>query len=367
MKRVLIVLVMALLVLSPLLGCKATTPVPEVPYYQGKTITVVVHTGIGGAVDRLNRLISKYLPSHIPGNPIMIIRNMTAGGGIVGCNYVYNVAEPDGLTILGGTSSTWLLNFLRPEGVNFKLEEMPGILNLTDSNMIYSNPAVVSDPRALFTTKGVRYGTQGPATLHGIGFLSTMDLLGVPNENLKYVWGYKGFATARHALLTGEIDMASGATIADVPVVAPYIESGEMVRLMQTGVFDAEGNVVKAASVPNVPSVPEIYQEVYGKPPSGQKWEAFKGLYIVSRVVGRPIVLPPGTPDFILDILTEASRNMLKDPEFQAAFNKMLAGSPLPTIVADIPVETWQGWMAMPPEVKESARALVAPHGIVLK
>ena len=309
-------------------------------------------------------MVAKYLPAHIPGNPSIIIRQMTAGGGIVGCNYVYNVAEPDGLTILGGSPTSWMLNFLRPEGVNFKLEEMPGLLNLTDSSLIYSDPKVIDDVRDMFTTKkGLKFGSIGPVGFHGMGFLAMADLLGM---EITYVWGYKGFATERLALLNGEIDLAAGAVIADVRVVKSYIESGEMMRLLQTGKFDAEGNVVGDPSIPDVPTVTGLYEELYGEPPSGAKWETFKTLYIFPRAASRPTVLPPGTPDYILEILTEAVRDMLKDPIFQEAFNKTLPGSPPIQILQDAP-DPWRKICTPSPEVYASAQRLVAPHGMTLK
>ena len=35
----------------------------------------------------------------IPGNPSIIVENMTGAGSLVAANYVYRVAKPDGLTI----------------------------------------------------------------------------------------------------------------------------------------------------------------------------------------------------------------------------------------------------------------------------
>ena len=39
----------------------------------------------------------------------MIVQNMPGGGGLVGANYLYNVAKPDGLTILAVSRATiWI-------------------------------------------------------------------------------------------------------------------------------------------------------------------------------------------------------------------------------------------------------------------
>jgi tripartite-type tricarboxylate transporter receptor subunit TctC len=71
----------------------------QTPFYQGKQIRVVVGFTSGGFYDRWARLLSRYMPKYIPGNPEMIVQNMPGAGSVVATNYVYSVAKPDGLTI----------------------------------------------------------------------------------------------------------------------------------------------------------------------------------------------------------------------------------------------------------------------------
>src|SRR5512134_3032947 len=75
---------------------------PE-PFYQGKTIKVLVGFTSGGFYDRWSRLLARYVPKYLPGNPEMIVQNMPGAGGLIAANHVYSVAKPDGLT-LGMTS-----------------------------------------------------------------------------------------------------------------------------------------------------------------------------------------------------------------------------------------------------------------------
>ena len=42
------------------------------PFYQGKTIRIVVGFTLGGFYDRWARLLARYMPKHIPGNPEII-------------------------------------------------------------------------------------------------------------------------------------------------------------------------------------------------------------------------------------------------------------------------------------------------------
>ncbi len=62
------------------------------PFYQGKTLRVVVASAAGGGSDIVARLIMRHLSRHIPGNPTIIIENMPGGGEIIGVNYTHNKA-----------------------------------------------------------------------------------------------------------------------------------------------------------------------------------------------------------------------------------------------------------------------------------
>src|SRR5512141_2827729 len=77
-------------------------------YYQGKQIKSVVGFTAGGFYDRWARLLARFMPKYIPGNPEMIVQNMPGAGSVVAANYVYNVAKGDGLTLLVPINSLYL-------------------------------------------------------------------------------------------------------------------------------------------------------------------------------------------------------------------------------------------------------------------
>ena len=68
----------------------ASAPVvfAQTPYYQGKQVKVVVGFTTGGFYDRWARLLSRYMPKYIPGNPSFIVQNMPGAGSVVATNYV---------------------------------------------------------------------------------------------------------------------------------------------------------------------------------------------------------------------------------------------------------------------------------------
>src|SRR5512132_1033192 len=69
------------------------------PFYQGKTIRVIVATTPGGGFDAYTRAIVRHMGKHIPGNPSFVVENMAGAGFLIGTNYLYKQSKPDGLTI----------------------------------------------------------------------------------------------------------------------------------------------------------------------------------------------------------------------------------------------------------------------------
>jgi tripartite-type tricarboxylate transporter receptor subunit TctC len=74
------------------------------PFYEGKTIRIIVGTSPGGGYDTYTRLIARHFGKYIPGNPTIIVDNMPGAGGLVSANHLFKIAKPDGLTI-GHSSS----------------------------------------------------------------------------------------------------------------------------------------------------------------------------------------------------------------------------------------------------------------------
>jgi tripartite-type tricarboxylate transporter receptor subunit TctC len=69
------------------------------PFYEGKSIRIVVGYSAGGGYDAYARVLSRHMGKHLPGNPTIVVDNMTGAGSLVSANHIYKVAKPDGLTI----------------------------------------------------------------------------------------------------------------------------------------------------------------------------------------------------------------------------------------------------------------------------
>src|ERR1044071_4694381 len=89
------------------------------PYYEGKPVRLLVAFAPGGGFDTYSRALGRHLGRHIPGNPTIVVDNMTGAGGIVHANYMFRQAEPDGLTIGNNIGGLFLQQLMGAKGIEF--------------------------------------------------------------------------------------------------------------------------------------------------------------------------------------------------------------------------------------------------------
>ena len=73
-------------------------------FYKGKQITMLVASVAGGGYDTYARTLARHMSKHIPGNPVIVPKNLPGAGGLVGASTLYNNAPRDGLTFAALTN-----------------------------------------------------------------------------------------------------------------------------------------------------------------------------------------------------------------------------------------------------------------------
>src|SRR5947209_8548559 len=119
-----------------------TPPAAAQDYYAGKTLRIIVGVEAGGTVDTMARLFVTHLRRHIPGNPAIVIQNMPSAAGVGATNFVYEKAEPDGLTIL---FNSWdpLAQVLGDQGMRARYENFEYLGGIGDYRVIYGRSDMV--------------------------------------------------------------------------------------------------------------------------------------------------------------------------------------------------------------------------------
>ena len=85
------------LALASFLLTISTVPLfAQAPFYQGKTITMIVSSDAGGTSDLRVKSLVPYVQKYIPGNPTVVLEYMPGGGGRKAANHVFRSVKPDG-------------------------------------------------------------------------------------------------------------------------------------------------------------------------------------------------------------------------------------------------------------------------------
>jgi tripartite-type tricarboxylate transporter receptor subunit TctC len=180
---------------AQILFASSQTAYAQQPFYQGKTLRIVVSSAAGGGSDTTARILARHLPRYIPGNPAIIVENMPGGGDIVGINYVYNVAKPDGLTLLFSTGAP-ITQLLNPPEMKFDILKMHFIGGSSESVAAF----IRNDKTGIKSVSDLTKAT-GPIVLGGtqVGSIKDISLrvaMNLLDVKTKYVTGYGGSGPA---------------------------------------------------------------------------------------------------------------------------------------------------------------------------
>ena len=295
--------------------------------FAGKTIEVVVPFGEGGATFVSAKFLEPYFEKHLPGNPDLDVVSRPGGGSILGANWFEQNAKSDGTTILFTTSSTANPYVLGQEGVEYRLSDYRVAYSHPFSAVAYVSPStgVTSAANIKESTTPLLYGGIAAAASDLPGLLSfeVLDL------DVKSILGFNGRGPVRLAFEQGELNIDYQFTPVYLTQVVPSVEEGTAVPLWTGGAM--EGGVLKARDpiAPELPSVYEVYEQMYGQAPSGIEWDAFQGIASVTYAYGLTGYMHPDTPQEVLDAFAAAAAAINADPEFQAESQEVPNGARL--------------------------------------
>ena len=290
----------------------------QTPFYQDKIITVVLGGPPAGSADLRTRGVINILRKHIPGNPTIVMQYMGAGGGRQAANHVYGVAKPDGLTI-GSMGAALVTNaVLGATGVQYDIDKFT-YLGTPDSAQQYlfitHRHAGLDTLEKLRSTPGVRIGGQSvghPVYITGRLFAYILGL-----KDPKFVVGFTG----------PEIDVAIAQREADARV-----NTGDSIlrrnrEWLDKGLIDIHASIEipKGERHPRFAQAPDL--ESFAK---SERERKILGMFRAFRLAGQNFFLPPGVPKDRAQILIEAMRKTLGDPEFSKEYQKLSNEAPTP-------------------------------------
>lgn len=297
-------------------------------YFAGKSIDVIVPFSPGGATFVSAKFLEPYFEKHLPGNPEINVIDRPGGGSLLGANWFEQNAKPDGTTILFTTSSTANPYVLGQKGVEYRLADYRVAYSHPFSGVAYVSPATGVN-RAADIKKSKQpliYGGIAAAASDLPGLLS-FEVLGI---DVKSVLGFKGRGPVRLAFEQGEVNLDYQFTPVYLTQVVPSIEEGKAVALWTGGSMDDQGKLTQRDPIaPELPSVYEVYVDMYGSEPSGIEWDAFQSVASVTYAFGLTGYMHPDAPQEVIDIFAKTVEAINADPEFQAESKAVTNGARL--------------------------------------
>jgi len=295
---------------------------PQTPFFQGKTITLIQGTAPGGSSDMMVKAALPYLKKYIPGEPSIVSDYMPGGGGVKAVNHLYKNVRPDGRT-LGNVGGGLVSNAVLGE---------PSVLYDIDKLIYLGSPhshyhwvfmtrreAGLANLEALRSASGVRVGAQSIG--HSVYIVGRLFAYLIGLKEPKFVVGYSG-PELDLGLLQGEFD-------ARINNADTLLKRNP--EWLAKGVINVHAimEVPKGLKHDHFGSLPEVEQ--FARSERERKVLAMLRAF---RQVGSPYVLPPGTPAEPVKILREALVKTFKDPSFHKEYKK-LTGDEATPLMAD--------------------------------
>jgi tripartite-type tricarboxylate transporter receptor subunit TctC len=290
-------------------SCHAQTQ----PYYQGKTIRIIVGFTAGGLSDQWARMFSRSMPKFIPGRPEIIVQNMPGASSVVAANYVYSVAKPDGLTVGIPNSSLYLTQLIGRTEVKFDVRKFEWIGTQEKwTQMLYfradSPFKTIGD-----IIKAKEPPKCGASGLASSGYILPKVLEETVGAKFNVIVGYAGGKEIDLAVEKGEV-ICRGHDISSHFGREPF-NSWHAKRYDRHVVQDAR---TRDRRLPEAPTIWEIMNE-YKTP---QVSRSVAETVLTANDFGRAMIASPGTRPDLVKILRAAYAQALKDPEVLAEIKK---------------------------------------------
>jgi tripartite-type tricarboxylate transporter receptor subunit TctC len=291
-------------------------------FYSGKTVTVMVPSGLGGTLGIYGRLVSEHLSDHIPGKPTVIIQSRPGGGGTQGAAYAYNAAPKDGTYIAQVLAPSVLAPLLR-SSVKFDASKFQWLGSLTP------RPAVVSvwhtsPAKTLEEAKNIEI-PMGSTGLGSETYIVPTLMNSVLGTKFKVVKGYKGGGAVNKAMesleVSGRMQYWSGWT-AGKPT---WLRDNLLIHMVQYG-----------GAIPELPNVPQLSSLV-----QDQQSKDMVSFIETAPKIGMGFWIHPDVPAERTAALRKAFMTMMGDAKFLESAEKLrtpiepVAGEVLDKLVAD--------------------------------
>ncbi|MEL7150827.1 MAG: tricarboxylate transporter [Pseudomonadota bacterium] len=283
---------------------------------EGKTVEWVIPFSETGGSAKWANFYAPLLSEALPGNPTVVVKFMPGAGSTKGANWFQEQTYEDGTLIFGSSGSTQFPYLLGDPRVRYEYNDWNVVLASGTGGVAYLPPDLAAkmdgmDASALQGEDFI-YGSQGATRLDLVPLLA-WEMLGL---NVEPVFGIKGRGDGRLMFERGEANIDYQTSSSFLSGVTPLIEAGTAVPMMSWGALDADGNVVRDPTFPDMPTFKEVCDATPGCETSGEKWDAWKAFFVAGFPAQKMVFLPAGASADAMVTYTKAFEDIKARADF---------------------------------------------------
>lgn len=306
-----------------------TTPVYATDF-SGKRVEWIIPFKEGGGSDTWARFFAPLISKNLPGQPSVVVKNIPGGGSTKGANQFQRKAKKNGLNILGTSGSTQFPYLLGDRRVRYDYKDWTPVLATPTGGVFYVSPSLgIKSAKDLASLRGkeLKYASQGATSLDLVPLLA-LDILDI---DVQAIFGMKGRGAGRLAFERGEVNVDYQTSSAYLKKVTPLVEEGKVIPIMSWGTMDADGNLQRDPTFPDLPHFAEVYEMIHGKKPSGTDFKVWKAFFVAGFAAQKGIFLPKGTSQEVIDTWRDAVEKTVNADDFKSSSQKVLGLYPQAT------------------------------------
>ncbi len=282
----------------------------------GETVEWIIPFSETGGSARWANFYAPLLSEALPGNPTVVVTFMPGAGSTRGANHFQELEYEDGTTIFGSSGSTQFPYLLNDPRVRYEYGDWNVVLASGTGGVAY----LPADLGAALADGGIEaisgenfiYGSQGATRLDLVPLLA-WEMLGL---NVEPVFGIEGRGDGRLMFERGEANIDYQTSSSYLSGVTPLVEAGTAVPWFSFGALDADGNIVRDPTFPDMPTFAEVCEAAPACETSGPAWDAWVAFFTAGFPAQKMVFLPAGAPQAAIDTYTQAFQAITERDDF---------------------------------------------------
>ncbi|MEM9797717.1 MAG: tricarboxylate transporter [Pseudomonadota bacterium] len=282
----------------------------------GETVEWVIPFSESGGSAKWANFYAPLLSEALPGQPTVVVKFMPGAGSTKGANWFQEQEYEDGTVIFGTSGSTQFPYLLGDPRVRYEYDDWNVVLASGTGGVAYLPPDLAAQMDGLDATalqdENFIYGSQGATRLDLVPLLA-WEMLGL---NVEPVFGIEGRGDGRLMFERGEANIDYQTSSSYLSGVVPLVDGGQAVPMMSWGALDADGNIVRDPTFPDMPTFKEVCEATPACETSGEAWDAWKAFFIAGFPAQKMVFLPNGAPENAIQTYSDAFETIKARADF---------------------------------------------------